>query len=304
MYQNQNERVKVMCKNCDNETKALKDLLLSYLKENKPKSEEEEIREIMDEVNETKAKVVKSVAIDSSVTVHFLPGYSKHGNSVIKMVTELQRHYPAPGKVDVYFPGAVGLSGPQETARGTEQSQASTSRWSNGKLSFDGEDRVLFLSELVFLANQSSPGWHMPVYDNGLVNEGEYVITHEWGHVNDVRSYSKEHDQQLHNKMQSAGLLDFSGYMSPAFGNALSQYAFSSEPETYAESFTEWVVTNGTTNNFAARWYAKEYGWPTLPNGIRFAPRRKQHREAIDYRSYSNDGYRPYSQDDDYAYAY
>lgn len=298
-----------MCKDCDNGMPDFNGMtfedvfrMLAGKSPAKPKSEEEEIREITDELERTKAKVVKSVPVDSAVTVHFLPGYSEHGDSVVKLVTELQRNYPAPGKVDVYFPG--GESGPVMTKSGLAESQAATSNWLNGKLDFAGKDRVVIIGKNAFQPgkDKAAAGWHMPVYDNSLVNEWSYVITHEWGHVIDVRPVSDEYAKQLENKMRTAGLIDYRGVPTYQMRSSMSEYGLSGESETYAESFAEWAVSNGATDNFGANWYAKEYDWPKLPVGIHYAHRRTPRNDNA-YKAYDSDSdYRSYDNGTDYSY--
>lgn len=284
-----------MCVNCDNGNPfdlddALTAKLLAILTGNdqEPKSNDEQIRELLEDVDSAKAKVVKSVPIDSSVTVHFLPGYSEHGDSVIELVTELQRNYPAPGKVDVYFPTSSDADKVM-TTRGMAESQAATSRWGNGKPELKGLDRVITIGKIAFRPKKSTYGWHMPVYDNDLVNEGSYVITHEWGHVVDNRPYSDEYADHLESRMKSGGLVDYSGRPTNRMMLSMSDYAKNSENETFAECFVEWAVTNGKTDNFAAKWYAKEYVWPTLATGIHFTKRRHHNSEAFSNRRYDYD---------------
>ena len=269
-----------MCKDCNNEpynpeTATLEEIIRMLTKGNESKSEEEEIREITEGLDRVKANVVKSVSVDSMVTIHFLPGYSKHGDSVIKLVTELQRNYVAPGKVDVFFPASIGDNKPVMTNAGMAEGQAATVRFLNGKPDSDGKDRTVFIDAGAFGNNKSTYNWHMPVYDNNLVKEGAYVTTHEWGHVLDNRPYNDEFAKQLESKMQNDGLVDFTGRPTNQLVSSLSRYGMESEKETYAECFTEWVVTNGKTDNFATKWYAKEYNWPKLPTGIHYEHRRR-----------------------------
>jgi len=89
-------------------------------------------------------------------------------------------------------------------------------------------------------------GNFMPVRTS--VPLGEYVVTHEWGHVVD---HSDE--DPLAESWQNIVWQRNAKYLS-IYGN--TEYS-----EGYAEAFAEWFLTKGQTTNVAAQAYAKEYGW-------------------------------------------
>ena len=80
----------------------------------------------------------------------------------------------------------------------------------------------------------------------------DYVITHEWGHLREklVGTYQIEDANKAID-----GIVKKNG---KAF---LSEYGKSSSAEAYAESWADWVLNKGITDNPITNAMAKEYGW-------------------------------------------
>lgn len=239
-----------------------------------PKTPEEQRQEANALIRKNRERVVSSVSIDDNVTVHFLSGSEDYRDSVVKTVTDMQKNYTAPGKVDVFFPGIVDDE-PVIVAGAVGTTQGATSRVKNFEIDPDSSDRMMILTEHAYRLRKSGDNWHMPVYENDKVDELEYVIVHEWGHVVDNRPITESYFDSLVDRMQSEGIIDEFGALMPRFGRSLSRYGMDGEAEGYAECFAEWAVSNGQTDNFAANWYAREYNWPTQVAPIRFTPRRR-----------------------------
>lgn len=242
------------------------------------------------EIDSFKAKTIRSIPIADKVTLHILDEtHSGRIHTIVKVLTELQNNYPAPGKVDVYYPTDVS---DLDNAYGAEnsQAQAATTIMNNGRIAF-GPDRVLSIGNLAFTDRRSYDGWHMPAHN--MVQEGPAVIVHEWGHVTDIRPENSVQDTLI-----SAGLLSIYGDVDTTFFNSLSDYGKKNEKESYAECFTEWVITSGETSNFATKWYAKEYDWPKANLSL---PRSRAHHSDHDgyyTNRFDHDGY--YTNHDSY----
>jgi len=83
------------------------------------------------------------------------------------------------------------------------------------------------------------------------VTSSQYVLAHEWGHV--VSTPEEAKNKSVHREaidvggLTRYGIAGADGVLAPAEG--------------YAESFAEWSLTDGTTDNAAAKVYAKKFGW-------------------------------------------
>ena len=94
--------------------------------------------------------------------------------------------------------------------------------------------------------HQSMLDQSMPVAKN--MTAGEYIVTHEYGHVNMFREGESQWDTEyLHEN--------------PMINNALSDYGKNNFIEGYAEAYVEWYGSQGTTTNVAAQGYAFFEGW-------------------------------------------
>lgn len=85
----------------------------------------------------------------------------------------------------------------------------------------------------------------MPV--NNRVTQSRYTVTHEYGH----------HIEENKNNAGVSNAL----FVSPGMRTSLSRYGSTNPREGYAEAFTEWHLTQGTTKNRSAQAYAKTMGW-------------------------------------------
>jgi hypothetical protein len=74
----------------------------------------------------------------------------------------------------------------------------------------------------------------------------QYILTHEYGHVLDRRGSKIQSDAY---ELYTKGIVD------------ISKYGSSNEAERWAESFTEYVLTNGKTTNATAQYFADKYFW-------------------------------------------
>ena len=88
----------------------------------------------------------------------------------------------------------------------------------------------------------AKPGWFTESSKD--VSEMTYVMTHEYGHVLDLRK------QGAVNK----DAFDFNAV-------DVSDYGKANEFEKYAEAFTEYTLTGGQTSNNGARLYGERYSW-------------------------------------------
>jgi SPP1 gp7 family putative phage head morphogenesis protein len=80
----------------------------------------------------------------------------------------------------------------------------------------------------------------------------DYTITHEWGHLRENLPFSssiKDANKKIDDIVKKNG---------KAF---LSEYGRSSSSEAYAESWADWVLNKGKTDNPITNAMAKEYGW-------------------------------------------
>lgn len=233
-------------------------------------------------IAKVRSMVKSSVRVTDNVTLHVLDeSYPEHVSTLVHTLTELQTNYPAPGKVEVFFP-SMDLNWMNNDSSGDTQTQAATIPATNGLADFDGDDRVMLVSPMAFPNRRSYSGFHMPAFSK--IAEGSAVVVHEWGHVFDNRKMS---NAQLMRQFQQAGIMNRSGTLNPLFFFALSDYGRSSESEGFAEAFVEWAVTGGNTDNFAAKWYAREYNWPWRKLSL---PRVHSHQSNYSY-GYQNHGW-------------
>lgn len=290
-----------MCKNCDNIPETF-EAFLAALQERFPEQLlDDREASAQREIDSFKDKTIRSIPIADKVTLHILDEtHSGRIRTIEKVLTQLQNNYPATGKVDVYYPTDTSAL---DNSYGQEESkaQAATTTMNNGRIG-DGPDRVLQISNLSFSDRRSYDGWHMPAHNN--LQEGPAVIVHEWGHVIDNRPVDS-----VQKTLTNAGLMNAYGDVNPDFIYSLSDYGKVNEKESYAECFTEWAGTNGETDNFAAKWYAKEYNWPKRTMSL---PKSRAHKKN-DVNLYSNQYRNPYdvvyksydnAYDDDYDHYY
>lgn len=80
-------------------------------------------------------------------------------------------------------------------------------------------------------------------------SKNHYILTHEYGHKVDMAT-----------GMRSAGG-EKGLWADVDVQDGLSEYGNSIPEEGYAEAFAEWHVTQGKTDNFAAKTYAYNEGW-------------------------------------------
>lgn len=97
---------------------------------------------------------------------------------------------------------------------------------------------------------KSNGTWHSAV--PASTTEVEYYITHEWGHLREKLAGTFEIDRA--NEVIDA-LVERNG---KAF---LSEYGKTSAAEAYAESWADWVLNKGITDNPITNAMAKEFGW-------------------------------------------
>lgn len=266
-----------MCVNCDNgsdfENIDFENLFAAFREQ---LLEDARMASAQREIESFKDKTIRSIPIADEVTLHVLDEtHSGRIQTIVKVLTELQNNYPAPGKVDVYYPSDTS---DLDNGYGVEdaKAQAVTTYIKNGRID-DGPDRVLQISNLAFSDRRSYEGWHMPVHNR--LQEGPAVIVHEWGHVIDNRP-----DGKAQSTLVNAGLMNAYGVVSLDLMYSLSDYGKLNEKESYAECFTEWVGTNGETDNFAAKWYAKEYNWPKRTMSL---PKSRAHQRNNEFDSYN-----------------
>jgi hypothetical protein len=93
--------------------------------------------------------------------------------------------------------------------------------------------------------------YKMPV--TSTTTQLEYTLTHEWGHlIDDIGQYGTQSAQRTN------AILRLKKQFPDAFK---SQYSGKNTKEFYAEMFTEYVRTGGTTPNELVQAMAKEFGW-------------------------------------------
>ena len=97
------------------------------------------------------------------------------------------------------------------------------------------------------------------------VTQGEYVLAHEYGHVNDRRSNSRRFSDAGDGK-DSRGLRNSTHIFGEQITEAnvdfkRSEYSNSNEGEQYAEAFAEYALTGGTTDIGYVQAYAEKYDW-------------------------------------------
>lgn len=272
-----------MCKNCDNKPETFEEFLAALQKQ--LTEEDDRMDSAQREIDSFKDKTIRSIPIADKVTLHILDEtHSGRIHTIVKVLTELQNNYPATGKVDVYYPSDTSNLDNSYGQEGSK-AQASTTTMNKGRID-DGPDRVLQISNLAFSDQRSYDGWHMPAHN--LLQEGPAVIVHEWGHVIDNRSVDF-----VQKTLTNAGMMNAYGDVNPEFIYSLSDYGKMNEKESYAECFTEWVGTNGETDNFAAKWYAKEFKWPKRTMSLpKSRAHKKNDNKPYDVNPY--DLYKPY----------
>lgn len=226
-------------------------------KEELEKEDKEKAEKILNDVRN--APKFQTISIAPNVTFHSLEKPSETTERIANHLRILNEKVPyTEGNVDVYYPFILGNPRVGEIADGV------TIRTDdNGESEFNTHNRVMILGpSILYSTSMLLHGWHMPIYDS-YSDQLRYVITHEWAHVIDSREESVESNEKLMQYMENS--LDLHSPWSPFF-TSLSGYGIEGgEAESYAEAFAEWFLTklrtNRETDNFAAKWYAKEYGW-------------------------------------------
>ena len=98
------------------------------------------------------------------------------------------------------------------------------------------------IHRMVFSNVRYPDAWFMPVMQQ--TTKLLYVLAHEWGHASDYRSTLAAAWQ----RKLSPGKLTL-----PANCRDFR--------ESYAEAFTEWYLTRGTTTHKTTKWYARMNNW-------------------------------------------
>jgi hypothetical protein len=79
----------------------------------------------------------------------------------------------------------------------------------------------------------------------------DYVVTHEWGHLREkVKAFELGQQNEKINE-----IVDRIGKQ------YLSEYGKSDAAEAYAESWADWVINKGKTDNPITNAIAREFGW-------------------------------------------
>jgi len=102
----------------------------------------------------------------------------------------------------------------------------------------------MWLSPQIFNRDTWNLSDGMPVYRTGKVTALTYVLAHEWGHTRDFRKEGTARNQRRRCPCRQALLHKNSNHW-----------------EDYAEAFAEWYLSEGKTDNVAARWYAVQNRW-------------------------------------------
>lgn len=102
------------------------------------------------------------------------------------------------------------------------------------------------------LNNPRNSNWNSAV--PATTTKIKYTITHEWGHLREQIATPTMRDIESADKVINE-IVEKNG---KAF---LSEYGKSNAAEAYAESWADWVLNNGKTDNPITNAMAKEYGW-------------------------------------------
>jgi hypothetical protein len=108
-------------------------------------------------------------------------------------------------------------------------------------------NRTIYSKNGIYLTD---PTWHMPSRVD--VPGASYTMAHEWGHAIAAR---KGDPLYLDSK------ISFSVTKGLANGGFLSTYGKKNNGEAYAETFAEFVSTNGSSTNPVVQNMAKEFSW-------------------------------------------
>lgn len=210
-----------------------------------------------EQLRDWRNRVVETRTISDNITLKLLsPLPTEKIDTLVKTVRSLNKVAPAPGNVEILAPASRSSNEDGATSRANADGIV-------GQNVDEDIHRVMLLSDSVLNGNEdayrenlkANPFVFMPSSKN--VSNMVYTIAHEWGHVIDTRARTgNETSTNVMQKVSVTGGLF-------KFITSMSQYGATGEPEAFAESFTEWFLTNGETNNFASNWYAKEYGWRT-----------------------------------------
>lgn len=266
-----------MCVNCDNGSSGFDDVLgyMDVLAEMRAymnrafKTPEQMLQEKNDDLDKARNSVIKSYTITDNVRLHLTGNIPQVDvTNLINWFRRLNAVAPASGNVDIYAPYTP-VDAPKNEYGDDLMDAATTKVDANGYITMQGTNadtphRIIFFTPMMFTrhgsapaskANPDDPNWSMPVANH--VSNLYYTVVHEWAHVIDMRLRDDRNQYKLLMRMQSQGLLNPYG----PFSTSLSSYATSSEVEAFAEAFAEWHISKGHTDNFAAKWYAREYGW-------------------------------------------
>lgn len=255
-----------MCKNCNNDNGFILDLeaALAEIKEQirlSSMTDEEFLQMHNDRLNAIRDSATQAIAVTDNVNLHIIrPIPHVDQMNLTNWIRRMVEVAPPSGTVDIYVPYQSERSEDGATTR-VDKNGVMT----KDSILFGGGNRVMTLAEGLFFdrsiktasdANKTDPNWSMPVGHH--VSNLYYTFVHEWGHVVDGRSVD-DNDMRLR-EMSTLNRLMYTGKVD-TFMQSLSTYAQSREPEAYAEAFAEWTISKGKTHNFAAKWYAREYGW-------------------------------------------
>lgn len=236
VIQSKHERVKVMCENCNVDAEYYKNLRLTH------------------ELS-IDTYTVKTVNVNDWVTLKI---QSHYGNTpvtvtdeeirqIVNALQEVSELAPYKHHVTVAYP----FANPNDAYGAT---------WG------DKPDRLILLNSTVFdpfnASTERRIGNFMDVYtDDPNMSLVRYTIFHEWGHATDPEKggYPKDTNMRVKHLMAFNKSNFYNGFK---FFTSLSGYAQNNgDAEANAECFAEFYLTRGKTNNFAAKWYAKENGW-------------------------------------------
>lgn len=257
-----------MCENCNRGQSdigyningygpALDDLIRMVAAMPKRKTNEEILEEENSQIKNARIATIRTHHVTDNVTLNLTGDVNDRDvTTIIELLRKLDKIAPAPGKVEVFAPF------------GRPETDGSTTRVNKaGWLDMDWDtnlDRVLYLTKHAFIPqmadflskkNQGITDAFMPT--GAHTPNLDYTLVHEWGHVVDVRAGMADTAELVEKRLSAT--TDALQYLT--FVSSLSQYGRTAEPEAYAECFTEWFLSDAKTNNFAAKWYAKEYNW-------------------------------------------
>lgn len=121
---------------------------------------------------------------------------------------------------------------------------------------------------------QPSNGINMPAAEK-LAEQGGIVhvtMAHEYGHIRHLDRIAGYQNDASATKLLEKGKALFAN---PEVNAHLSKYGRSNHMEAFAECYSEWELTKGTTDNPAAQAYAKAFGWTKSGRSTKLAEIRR-----------------------------